>query len=73
MKARRSGHILNIASLAGYQPAPYLAAYAASKSYVLNFSDAIAMELEDYGISVSCFSPGHTDTNFFDRADISKE
>jgi len=73
MKARRSGNILNIASLAGYQPVPYIAAYAASKSYVLNFSDAIAMELEDYGVSVSCYSPGHTDTEFFDRADISKD
>lgn len=73
MKAKGSGHILNIASLAGYQPVPYIAAYAASKSYVLNFSDAIAMELEDYGISVSCYSPGHTDTEFFDRADIGKD
>ena len=72
MKERRSGNILNIASLGGYQPVPYLAAYAASKSYVLNFSDAIAMELEDYGISVSCYSPGLTDTQFFDRADISE-
>lgn len=73
MKARRSGNILNIASLAGYQPVPYLAAYSASKSYVLNFSDAIAMELEEYGVSVSCYSPGHTDTEFWDRAEISKD
>ena len=73
MKARRSGNILNIASLAGYQPVPYLAAYSASKSYVLNFSDAIAMELEDDGVSVSCYSPGHTNTEFFDRAGISKD
>ena len=73
MKARRSGYILNIASLAGYQPVPNISAYAASKSYVLNFSDAIAMELEDYGISVSCFSPGHTDTDWFDRANIGED
>lgn len=73
MKKRRSGNILNIASVAGYQPIPYLAAYAASKSYVLNFSDAIAMELEEYGISVSCYSPGLTDTGFFDSANISKD
>ena len=70
MKEKRSGKILNIASIGGYQPVPYLAAYAASKSYVLNFSDAIAMELKDYGVSVSCYSPGLTDTQFFDRADI---
>jgi len=73
MKERKSGNILNIASVAGYQPVPYLAAYAASKSYVLNFSDAIAMELEDYGISVSCYSPGLTDTGFFEGANISKD
>ena len=73
MKARKSGKILNIASLAGYQPVPYLAAYSASKSYVLNFSDAIAMELEDDGVSVSCYSPGHTDTEFWNRAEISKD
>ena len=73
MKARRSGNILNIASLAGYQPVPYLAAYSTSKSYVLNFSDAIAMELEDDGVSVSCYSPGHTNTEFFDRAGVSKD
>ena len=73
MKARQSGYILNIASLAGYQPVPYLAAYAASKSYVLNFSDALAMELEDDSVSVTCYSPGHTDTEFFDRAEVSKD
>lgn len=70
MSSRKSGHILNIASLAAYQPVPYIAAYAASKSYVLNFSEAIAMELEDQGVTVSCFSPGHTDTNFFSEAHI---
>lgn len=70
MKQRKSGFILNIASLAAYQPVPYIAAYAASKSYVLNFSEAIAMELEDYGVSVTCFSPGHTATNFYSGADI---
>jgi short-subunit dehydrogenase len=70
MKKRKEGYILNIASLGAYQPVPYIAAYAASKSYVLNFSEAIAMELEDDGITVTCFSPGHTDTNFFNQAKI---
>jgi short-subunit dehydrogenase len=65
MRARRSGRILNIASTAAYQPAPYVAAYGASKSFVLNFSEALAKELEDYGVSVSCLSPGPTATAFF--------
>lgn len=70
MRARRSGCILNVASTAAYQPVPYFAAYAASKSYVLNFSEALAKELEDYGVRVSCLSPGHTDTEFFNAAGI---
>lgn len=70
MKNMRSGYILNVASLAAYQPVPYLSAYAASKSYVLNFSEAIAKEFEDYGVTVTCISPGHTNTNFFKAAGI---
>lgn len=70
MRTRRTGHILNVASTAAYQPVPYFAAYAASKSYVLNFSEALAKELEDDGVTVSCLSPGHTDTEFFDAAGI---
>ncbi|HXH54690.1 MAG TPA: SDR family oxidoreductase [Gammaproteobacteria bacterium] len=73
MIKKKAGYILNIASLAAYQPVPYIAAYAASKSYVLNFSEAIAMELEEHGVSVTCFSPGHTDTNFFAEANIPEQ
>ena len=70
MKERKTGMILNVASTAAYQPTPYFAAYGASKSYVLNFSEAIAKELEDYNVSVTCLSPGPTDTNFFKAAQI---
>jgi short-subunit dehydrogenase len=69
MKRRRAGMILNIASAAAYQPTPYFAAYGASKAFVLNFSEALAKELEDFGVSVSCLSPGPTDTAFFDGVD----
>jgi short-subunit dehydrogenase len=69
MKRRRSGRILNIASAAAYQPTPYFGAYGASKAFVLNFSEALAKELEDHGVSVSCLSPGPTDTAFFDDVD----
>jgi hypothetical protein len=65
MKKRGQGRILNIASTAAYQPTPFCAAYGASKSFVLNFSEALAKELEDYGVTVSCLSPGPTDTGFF--------
>lgn len=73
MKLKKSGYILNIASLAAYQPVPYIAAYAASKSYVLHFSEALSKELEDYGVTVTCLSPGHTDTNFFEQAGIGND
>jgi short-subunit dehydrogenase len=73
MKKRRKGYILNVASTAAYQPVPYLAAYSATKSYVLNFSEALAKELEDYQVVVTCLSPGATNTNFFDSAGIGEK
>ena len=69
MKERRSGRILNVSSTAAYQPTPFFAAYGASKTFVLNFSEALAMELSDYGVTVSCLSPGPTDTGFFGEMD----
>jgi len=69
MKQRRSGRILNIASTAAFQPTPYFAAYGAAKAFVLNFSEALAKELEDHGVSVNCLAPGPTDTAFFDGVD----
>jgi short-subunit dehydrogenase len=65
MKERKSGYILNLSSTAAYQPVPKLASYAAAKSYVLNFTEALSMELADHGVTVTCLSPGHTDTSFF--------
>lgn len=70
MKKRKSGYILNVASTAAYQPAPYIAAYGATKSYVLNFSEALAKEMEDYHVRVTCLSPGPTDTKFFDSVGV---
>jgi hypothetical protein len=67
MKKKRKGYILNVASTAAYQPTPYTTVYGATKSYVLNFSEALAKELEDYNVVVTCLSPGPTDTNFFDE------
>lgn len=69
MKQRRAGRILNIASTAAFQPTPYFAAYGASKAFVLNFSEALAKEMEDHGVTVSCLAPGPTDTAFFNSVD----
>jgi len=68
MIARRSGRIMNVASTAGFQPGPLLAVYYASKAYVISFSEAIANELQNSGVTVTCFCPGATNTGFAKRA-----
>ncbi len=70
MKSQQEGEILNIGSVAAFQPLPYLSAYAASKSFILNFSEALAMEMQEYGVKVSCLCPGATASNFFNQAGI---
>lgn len=70
MVTRGEGKILNVGSVAGFQPGPLLAVYHASKAFVVSFSEAIADELEDTGVSVTVLCPGPTDTNFFERADM---
>ena len=60
----RPGGILNVSSLASTLPMPELAVYAASKAYVTSFSEALAIELAQQGITVSCVCPGPTPTNF---------
>lgn len=64
MKERRYGKVLNVASLAGYLPCPNLAVYAATKSYVLSFSEALAEEVREFNISVTAACPGSTETDF---------
>ena len=69
MLERRWGRILNLASVVGYQPgAPYMAAYYATKAYVLSFSKGLALELRGSGVSVTVLAPGPTETEFDDRA-----
>jgi short-subunit dehydrogenase len=69
MLPKKKGRILQLASVASYQPTPLLAVYAATKAFVLSFSDAIANELEGTGITVTSLIPGPTDTDFFRKAD----
>ncbi|MDJ0618575.1 MAG: SDR family oxidoreductase [Calothrix sp. MO_192.B10] len=70
MRKRRSGSIINVSSIAGFQPMPYLSVYAASKAFVLNFSEALWAENKSYGVGVLVVCPGPTDTNFFVAADF---
>lgn len=68
MIGERKGKILNIASIAGFQPDPYFAVYGATKAYVLSFSEALYKEFENSGVSVTVLSPGLTQTGFIERA-----
>lgn len=68
MVKQGSGKILNIASVAAFQPDPYFAVYGATKSYVRSFSAALYHELKGTGVSVTTLSPGLTFTGFIERA-----
>ena len=68
MVARGSGRILNIASVAAFQPVPSLATYAATKAYVLSLSEALSEEFRGTGVTVTALCPGFTRTNMLDSA-----
>lgn len=68
MVERGHGRILNTASIAGFMPAPLMAVYHATKAFVLSFSEAVATELKDTGVTLTALCPGATDTDFFERA-----
>ncbi|HEY9856194.1 MAG TPA: SDR family oxidoreductase [Stenomitos sp.] len=70
MLERRSGVVLNVASTAAFQPMPYFAAYAATKAYVLSFSEGIAEEVRDRGVKVVALCPGPTTTEFSESASL---
>src|SRR6478672_1120040 len=71
MIKRRSGRILNVASTAAFQPGPLMAVYYATKAYVLSFSEALAEELRNSGVTVTALCPGPTQTAFADSAQMS--
>jgi short-subunit dehydrogenase len=64
MLERRSGWVLNIASIGAYQPSPLYASYSAAKSFVLNFTEALSYELRGSGVVATALSPGIVATEF---------
>lgn len=70
MVARGRGAVMNVASLAAYGPMAYTATYAATKAFVLSFSESVAAELAGSGVHVVCVCPGFTRTEFQERAEI---
>jgi|TARA_B110000238_G_scaffold192730_1_gene228350 hypothetical protein len=71
MTARNSGHILNVASLAAWAPLPNQNIYAATKAFVLSFTQALHNELKaaDTGVTATALCPGYTDTRMMDNPD----
>jgi len=65
MKQRRSGHILNISSLAAYLPYPGIAFYNATKTFLKSFSRSLRTEMIDYKVNVTCICPGAVSTQLF--------
>lgn len=70
MRERRGGAIINVASTAAFQPVPYMATYAATKAFVLSFSEALWEENRQYNVKVVALCPGVTETNFFEAAGV---
>lgn len=64
MEQRGRGVIINVSSIGAFQPAPYMAAYGASKTFLLHFSLALAEEIADKGVRVLAHCPGPTSTEF---------
>jgi short-subunit dehydrogenase len=72
MRKKRQGTIINVASTAGFQPVPFMATYAASKAFVLSFSEALWEENRKHGVHVMALCPGVTETNFFEASNMDR-
>jgi short-subunit dehydrogenase len=72
MRERKNGSIINVASTAGFQPIPFMATYAATKAFVLSFTEALWEENRPHGVKVMALCPGVTETNFFEAASMQR-
>lgn len=72
-ETHQKGNIINVCSLASYIPLPSSAMYCSTKSFLVNFSQSLAMELKPYGIKVQALCPGFVHTDFHNKLDIPKQ
>lgn len=70
MVARKSGKVMNVASIASFLPGPLMAIYYASKAFVLHFSEAVNNEVKEHNVSVTALCPGPTMSGFQDAANL---
>ena len=73
MAVQGGGQILNVASIMGFQPGPWMSTYAASKAFVLHFSEGLREELKKTGVKISVLCPGPTRTSFFRTAQLNAD
>lgn len=64
MISKKTGYVINVGSMASFFPSPYMSVYAASKMFVLSFTQALKEECRPYGINILLFCPGLTSSNF---------
>ena len=70
MVERKSGKILNVASIASKLPGPLQSVYHGTKAFVHSFTEAIRNEVKDSGVTITSLLPGATDSDFFNKADM---
>ena len=68
IKARKQGAIITVASVAGFFPIPYMTEYAATKAFLIAFSEGLARETQSQGVTIQVCCPGFTDTEFHQSA-----
>lgn len=73
MVEKKRGTIINLGSMGSFQPVPYMSAYAATKAYILSFSEGLHEELKPHGVAVTCVCPGIVYTGFQEAAGMSRE
>jgi len=72
LKKQKTGSLINVASIAGFLPAPGSAIYAASKAFVKSFTESLHEEMKPFGVKVQALCPGLTHSAFHERAGINK-
>jgi short-subunit dehydrogenase len=73
MVARKQGIIINVGSTGSFQPVPYMSLYAATKAFVLHFSEGVHEEVKKHGVTVTCLCPGYVTTEFQQVAGLDRE
>lgn len=70
MLEKKSGGIINVASTAAFFPCPYISVYGATKAFVLSFTEALASEYSESGLTIMALCPGNTETGFQKMAQV---